>query len=95
MSLQSELTALGKSRVAKVREIGEREQIDPALLVAMAHRETGMRNIVGDSGHGRGIMQIDDRFHADWLKQHKGCASGSFRTQFDWGSRACPASACP
>ena len=83
MSLQGELSALGTARVAKVREIGEREHIDPALLLAMAHRESAMRNIVGDGGHGRGIVQIDDRFHGDWLKEHKGCLSGSFDARFD------------
>lgn len=32
-----------------------------ALLMAIASRETNIRNILGDSGHGHGIMQIDDR----------------------------------
>jgi hypothetical protein len=44
--------------------------IDPQLLAAVAAQETGGpgsnagRNIVGDGGHGHGIFQIDDRFHA-------------------------------
>jgi hypothetical protein len=83
MSIASEIEALGHARVAKVREIGRREHISGVLLLAMAHRESNMRNIVGDAGHGRGIMQIDDRFHADWLKTHKGCRSGSFDATFD------------
>ena len=29
-----------------------------------------MEDIVGDKGHGRGLFQIDDRFHADWLAAH-------------------------
>jgi soluble lytic murein transglycosylase-like protein len=43
--------------------------LDPRLLAAVAAQETGGpganagRNIVGDGGHGRGIFQIDDRFH--------------------------------
>lgn len=32
-----------------------------ALLMAIASRETNIRNILGDGGHGHGIMQIDDR----------------------------------
>jgi hypothetical protein len=44
--------------------------IDPKLLAAVAAQETGGpgsnsgRNIVGDGGHGHGIFQIDDRYHA-------------------------------
>jgi hypothetical protein len=43
--------------------------LDPALLAAVAAQETGGpdtnagRNIVGDSGHGHGLFQIDDRYH--------------------------------
>ena len=44
--------------------------LDPALLAAVAAQETGGpgansgANIVGDGGHGHGIFQIDDRYHA-------------------------------
>jgi soluble lytic murein transglycosylase-like protein len=44
--------------------------LDPTLLAAVAAQETGGpssnggRNIVGDGGHGRGLFQIDDRYHA-------------------------------
>lgn len=44
--------------------------LDPALLAAVAAQETGGpgsnsgANIVGDGGHGRGLFQIDDRYHA-------------------------------
>ena len=37
------------------------------MLLAIASRETGCRNVVGDGGHGRGVFQIDDRWHRDWL----------------------------
>lgn len=37
-----------------------------ALLMAIASRETNMRNILGDGGHGHGIMQIDDRSFPDF-----------------------------
>lgn len=45
-------------------------RLDPRLLAAVAAQETGGpgsnagRNVVGDGGHGHGIFQIDDRFHA-------------------------------
>ena len=32
-----------------------------ADLVAIASRETNMKNIAGDAGHGYGLMQIDIR----------------------------------
>jgi hypothetical protein len=44
------------------------------MLLAVASQESGMSNIVGDGGHGRGVMQIDDRWHAGWLASHKGGA---------------------
>lgn len=38
----------------------------PSLLMAIASRETNMRNIVGDGGHGYGLMQIDVRSYGEW-----------------------------
>ena len=43
--------------------------LDPELLAAVAAQETGGpgsnagANVVGDGGHGRGLFQIDDRWH--------------------------------
>ena len=34
-----------------------------AFVLAIASRETGIVNTDGDGGHGRGVMQIDDRWH--------------------------------
>jgi hypothetical protein len=49
----------------------ERErQLPRGVLLAIASRETGCRNVVGDGGHGRGVFQIDDRFHSEWLGRH-------------------------
>ena len=43
------------------------------LLMAIASRETNMRNIIGDGGHGFGLMQIDVRSYPDF------CHSGGWR----------------
>lgn len=52
-------------------------QVDPLLLAAICDRESGgglfLKPVgpagTGDGGHGRGLMQIDDRSHMDWLSQ--------------------------
>lgn len=83
--LEAELEAFGRHRLEIVTELtheGPPDRVGPALLLAMGSRETDLRNIVGDAGHGRGWLQIDDRFHAGWLSQHRGCASGSFKARF-------------
>ena len=47
-----------------------RHGLDPRLLAAVAAQETGGpganagSNITGDGGHGHGVFQIDDRWHA-------------------------------
>jgi hypothetical protein len=79
--LSQQLRALGHRRLDMVSDLaheGENDGIGAALLLALGSRETNMRNIVGDSGHGRGWLQIDDRFHPEFLKTHRGCDSGSF-----------------
>lgn len=44
--------------------------LDPALVLAVMQQESGGQNVVGADQHGRGVMQIDDRFHGAWLSQH-------------------------
>lgn len=48
---------------AFVGEINDRYGFPPALLYAVGSRETNLRNVVGDGGHGHGVFQLDDRFH--------------------------------
>lgn len=69
------------SRVRKYWEFfeasGKRHALDPYLLAAICDRESlcGLAwkpegpDGTGDNGHGRGLMQIDDRSHAAWLEQ--------------------------
>lgn len=49
--------------------------IDPCLLAAVCERESNYGRaldaaLTGDRGHGRGLMQIDDRAHSPWLIDH-------------------------
>lgn len=37
------------------------------ILLGVASRETNIQNIIGDSGHGYGIMQIDVRYHQSFV----------------------------
>jgi hypothetical protein len=54
----------------QISQAARRYGLDPVLLAAIAAQETGGpgadsgRNIVGDGGHGHGLFQIDDRYHA-------------------------------
>jgi hypothetical protein len=38
-------------------------QLPPMMLFAIGARETNLRDVVGDGGHGHGIFQLDDRSH--------------------------------
>ena len=56
----------------------EREaKLPQGLLLAIASRETGCRDVVGDGGHGRGVLQIDDREHREWLAAQGANAPGA------------------
>lgn len=43
--------------------------VDLALLLGVGSRETNLKNIIGDGGHGRGMFQIDDRSHGPYLRR--------------------------
>lgn len=64
------LTNQGVAFAPQIEAAARRHGLDPRLLAAVAAQETGGpgsnsgRNIVGDGGHGRGLFQIDDRWHA-------------------------------
>jgi len=68
--IASRLAATGVAFAPEISSAARRHGLDPELLAAVAAQETGGpganagHNIVGDGGHGRGLYQIDDRWHA-------------------------------
>lgn len=69
-SLAGNLAGRGVAYASPITAAAARHGVDPLLLAAVAAQETGGpgsdagRNVVGDGGHGRGLFQIDDRWHA-------------------------------
>ena len=64
------LRSAGVAYAGEIAAAARRHGLSPTLLAAVAAQETGGpgrnagRNVVGDGGHGRGVFQIDDRWHA-------------------------------
>ncbi|MGR4065354.1 MAG: transglycosylase SLT domain-containing protein [Vulcanimicrobiaceae bacterium] len=64
------LAARGVAYAPEIAGAARRHGLDPRLLAAVAAQETGGpgsnggSNVVGDGGHGHGVFQIDDRWHA-------------------------------
>lgn len=56
-----------------ILRVAKEQQVDPFWIVALGMRESRWGEAIGgpggtgDAGHGRGIMQIDDRSQAQWL----------------------------
>jgi len=76
--LRVELARANASGLVTLCHVAEkRNGLPRALMLAVASRETGCRDIVGDFGHGRGVFQIDDRFHHDWLDGHDAAGPGA------------------
>ena len=68
-SAASRLASQGVAYAPQIAGAARRHGLDPDLLAAVAAQETGGpgsnagHNVVGDGGHGRGLFQIDDRWH--------------------------------
>lgn len=64
------LASQGVAFAPQIAQAAARHGLDPTLLAAVAAQETGGpgsnagSNVVGDGGHGHGVFQIDDRWHA-------------------------------
>ncbi len=70
VSSTSDLATRGVAFAPEITAAASRNGLDPTLLAAVAAQETGGpdtnagANVVGDGGHGHGVFQIDDRWHA-------------------------------
>lgn len=68
--IASRLNADGVAFAPQIAGAARRHGLDADLLAAVAAQETGGpdtntgHNVVGDGGHGRGLFQIDDRWHS-------------------------------
>ena len=60
-----------------LREGAQKAHIPVEYALAIASRETGIRNLLGDGGQGIGVCQIDVRFH-EIAKRAK--LTGSWKT---------------
>lgn len=69
-SVGATLASHGVAFAPQIARAAARHGLDPTLLAAVAAQETGGpgsnagSNEVGDGGHGHGVFQIDDRWHA-------------------------------
>lgn len=89
------LEQFGHRRCAKVRRVVNdrpNDRIGTGLILAIGVRESDLRNIVGDGGHGRGFLQIDDRYHDEWLASVQGCRDGEWKRSYE---SAAPAGRVP
>jgi hypothetical protein len=74
---EAALPAYAKPYAPVILRVAREDGIDPFLIYALGDRETrwGTSTALdtpgpggrGDSGHGHGLMQIDDRSHAPWI----------------------------
>ena len=96
--LQAQYHAARETGLAQ--ELGEAARVHglaPALVLAVASRETGIRNLRGDGGHGYGPMQEDDRSHgipADWRTDPRTILSaccGILSGYIGWAAKQYPA----
>jgi hypothetical protein len=68
----SHLSAAAPYKTAVTRAAASYSWLKPSILAAIGSRESGWgifldANDTGDGGHGRGIMQIDDRYHQTFI----------------------------
>lgn len=58
--------------VPAIMQVANEDGVSPWLIAGILNRESAFglalrSDMTGDQGHGRGLMQIDDRYHGPWL----------------------------
>lgn len=69
------LSPHAQEHVSAILQVSLEQQVSPFIITALGERESGWgkfldANLCGDSGHGHGYLQIDDRSFGPWLAQH-------------------------
>lgn len=77
-SIKSDLPSL-QLHWPLVQRLAREFKVDPYVVAGLGSRESGWGRLLGkwgnppgtgDHGHGRGLMQIDDRAHTAWITSH-------------------------
>jgi soluble lytic murein transglycosylase-like protein len=55
-----------------VNAAAQTHTVEPALIFGIMAVESNGFNVIGDQGHGRGLMQIDDRAFPEWIAANNG-----------------------
>lgn len=76
-ALEDRMRALGSQRLRIALTVGADEPIAGSVLIALADRKSGLRNVLGDYGRARGAYQLDDAHHALFLRSSIGCLASS------------------
>jgi hypothetical protein len=83
--------------IALLIESAVKHELPPSLVLAVASRETNVRNMLGDHGYGHGPMQLDSRSHKipeDWREHPAGIIDACCQLLVDyigWAKRTYPA----
>lgn len=78
-----------------IPEVEKANGLPDGLLIAVGSRETNLKNVIGDGGHGHGVWQRDDRWHTipdgydqDVRKQAEDAAAllaANYKVLKNWG----------
>lgn len=79
-AFRSSISVAAQAYADVILQVAKETGVSPFLIAAIGDRETGWgtskdcnpkgAGCLGDSAHGHGLMQIDDRYHQVWLATH-------------------------
>lgn len=84
------LKTMGRYRVAACTHYaaeGPADDLGGHHLLALGLRESFGRNVLGDHGRARGVFQIHERYHYEFLRSQPGCRAGDLSqpmTSVEW-----------